>query len=48
MQIHTKRQFCCRKNEAYNGSIPTNGSVSFGFNISYSGTNVEIGKFTVN
>jgi endoglucanase len=35
-------------NSAYNSSIPAGGSVSFGFNISYSGTNVKPASFTVN
>ncbi|GIJ52157.1 glucanase [Virgisporangium aliadipatigenens] len=35
-------------NETYNGSIPTNGSVTPGFNGSYSGTNVDPTSFTLN
>ncbi|MEN8908200.1 MAG: cellulose binding domain-containing protein [Clostridiales bacterium] len=35
------------KNSAWNGSIPTNGSQSFGFNISYSGDNSNPSSFTV-
>jgi enterochelin esterase-like enzyme len=37
------------KNATYNADIPANGgSVSFGFNISYSGTNAKPGGFTLN
>src|SRR5436305_7534577 len=36
------------KNLSYNGSIPTNGTTSFGFNGSYSGTNAVPGTFTLN
>jgi hypothetical protein len=35
-------------NNAYNAAIPVGGSVSFGFNISYSGTNVTPSDFIVN
>jgi endoglucanase len=35
------------KNTAYNGSIPVNGSVSFGFNISYSSGNAKPIDFDV-
>ncbi|CCK26265.1 cellulose 1,4-beta-cellobiosidase [Streptomyces davaonensis JCM 4913] len=34
-------------NESYNGSLGTGGSVSFGFNASYSGTNAIPGTFTL-
>jgi endo-1,4-beta-xylanase len=36
------------KNVSYNGSIPATGSVSFGFNLSYSGTNAKPTSFTLN
>ncbi|HYH04947.1 MAG TPA: glycoside hydrolase family 9 protein [Bacillota bacterium] len=36
------------KNAAYNATIPANGTVSFGFNISYSGTNIAPASFTLN
>ncbi|MBE5965567.1 MAG: 1,4-beta-xylanase [Lachnospiraceae bacterium] len=36
------------KNDSYNGTIPVGGSVSIGFNISYSGTNKAPTNFTVN
>ncbi len=36
------------KNVAYNNIIPPGGSVSFGFNISYSGTNAKPIGFTLN
>ena len=36
------------KNLDYNASIPTNGSISFGFNINYSGSNSAPTSFTVN
>jgi endoglucanase len=35
-------------NMAYNSSLPAGGSVTFGFNLSYSGTNPEPTSFTVN
>ncbi|HEY8464437.1 MAG TPA: glycoside hydrolase family 9 protein [Bacillota bacterium] len=35
-------------NEAYNGTIPANGTVSFGFNLSYSGSNAKPASFTLN
>jgi hypothetical protein len=35
-------------NASFNGTIPVGGSVSFGFNISYSGTNAQPTYFTVN
>jgi endoglucanase len=35
-------------NEAYNETIPVGGSVSFGFNLSYSGTNEKPTVFTLN
>lgn len=35
-------------NEAWNGSIPPSGTVNFGFNINYSGTNAEPDAFTLN
>jgi cellulose 1,4-beta-cellobiosidase len=34
-------------NETYNGSLPTGGSVSFGFNAGYSGTNALPATFTL-
>ncbi|MGW0711671.1 glycoside hydrolase family 6 protein [Streptomyces sp. NPDC002643] len=34
-------------NETYNGSLPTGGSVSFGFNATYSGTNALPTTFTL-
>ncbi|MFF7259046.1 glycoside hydrolase family 6 protein [Streptomyces sp. NPDC008159] len=34
-------------NETYNGSLPTGGSVSFGFNAGYSGTNAVPATFTL-
>jgi endo-1,4-beta-xylanase len=36
------------KNLSYNSTIPANGSVSFGFNLSYSGSNAKPTGFTVN
>jgi cellulase/cellobiase CelA1 len=36
------------KNASYNKSIPAKGSVNFGFNISYSGTNVKPTGFVLN
>jgi hypothetical protein len=36
------------KNAAWNSSIQANSSVSFGFNLSYSGTNLKPTSFTVN
>src|SRR6185437_4320557 len=36
------------KNLSYNGSIGTNGTTSFGFNGSYSGTNAVPATFTFN
>jgi arabinoxylan arabinofuranohydrolase len=36
------------KNLSYNGVIPAKGSVSFGFNLSYSGTNAKPISFTLN
>jgi cellulase/cellobiase CelA1 len=36
------------KNLSYNGVIPATGSVSFGFNLSYSGTNAKPTSFTLN
>jgi len=36
------------KNASWNGTIPTNGSQSFGFNLSFSGTNSAPTSFTVN
>jgi lysophospholipase L1-like esterase len=36
------------KNAAYNSTIPTGGSVSFGFNISYSGSNAKPASFILN
>jgi endoglucanase len=35
-------------NESFNGAIPVGGTVSFGFNISYSGANAKPDSFTVN
>ncbi|HYH04379.1 MAG TPA: endo-1,4-beta-xylanase [Bacillota bacterium] len=35
-------------NASYNGVIPAGGTVNFGFNISYSGTNVKPASFTLN
>jgi GH35 family endo-1,4-beta-xylanase len=35
-------------NQSYNSTIPTRGTVSFGFNISYSGTNAKPTSFTLN
>jgi len=35
-------------NTDWNGDIPVNGSVSFGFNITYSGSNISPTNFTVN
>ncbi|MGD8399853.1 MAG: carbohydrate-binding domain-containing protein, partial [Bacillota bacterium] len=35
-------------NQIYNATIPANGSVSFGFNISYSGTNDKPTSFSLN
>ena len=35
-------------NEAWNSSIPPNGTVSFGFNLSYSGTNGKPSEFFLN
>jgi len=35
-------------NVAWNGSIPTNGSQTFGFNLTYSGSNTAPTSFTVN
>jgi hypothetical protein len=35
-------------NASYNGTIPAGGSVSFGFNLNYSGTNTQPSGFTVN
>jgi xyloglucan-specific exo-beta-1,4-glucanase len=35
-------------NTAYNSSIPTGGSVSFGFNLTYSGINTQPTQFTLN
>ncbi|HEY8464436.1 MAG TPA: cellulose binding domain-containing protein [Bacillota bacterium] len=35
-------------NEAWNGTIPAGGSVNFGFNISYSGSNSKPSSFTLN
>ncbi|GEM_PF-855046 len=35
-------------NLGYNGSIPVNGSVNFGFNANYSGTNARPAAFTLN
>ncbi|HYH02904.1 MAG TPA: cellulose binding domain-containing protein, partial [Bacillota bacterium] len=36
------------KNMSYNGIIPAGGTVSFGFNISYSGPNAKPTAFTLN
>ena len=36
------------KNASYNSTIPVNGYVTFGFNISYSGTNAKPTAFTLN
>ena len=36
------------KNAGYNATIPAGGSVTFGFNISYSGTNNTPSSVTVN
>jgi endo-1,4-beta-xylanase len=36
------------KNLSYNSTIPANGSVNFGFNISYSGSNAKPTSFTLN
>jgi enterochelin esterase-like enzyme len=36
------------KSASYNSTIPANGSVNFGFNISYSGTNARPVGFTLN
>ena len=36
------------KNLSYNNMIPAKGSVSFGFNLSYSGTNTKPTGFTLN
>jgi lysophospholipase L1-like esterase len=36
------------KNVGYNGAIPAGGSVNFGFNISYSGSNTKPSGFTLN
>jgi endoglucanase len=36
------------KNTTYNAAIPAGGSVSFGFNLSYSGTNAQPTGFTLN
>jgi endo-1,4-beta-xylanase len=36
------------KNASYNSTIPTGGSVNFGFNISYSGSNAKPADFTLN
>jgi cellulase/cellobiase CelA1 len=35
-------------NQSYNSSIPAGGTVSFGFNLSYSGTNAKPTSFTLN
>jgi hypothetical protein len=35
-------------NQSYNSTIPAGGTVSFGFNISYSGTNAKPTSFTLN
>ena len=35
-------------NAAWNSTIPANGSVNFGFNISYSGSNAKPSSFTLN
>jgi hypothetical protein len=36
------------KNVSYNGTIPAGGTVSFGFNLSYSGSNPKPTSFTLN
>jgi enterochelin esterase-like enzyme len=36
------------KNAAYNSAIPAKGSVTFGFNLSYSGSNAKPADFTLN
>jgi cellulase/cellobiase CelA1 len=36
------------KNAGYNATIPAGGSVSFGFNINYSGSNVKPTSFVLN
>jgi lysophospholipase L1-like esterase len=36
------------KNQSYNATIPAGGSISFGFNISYSGSNTKPTGFTLN
>jgi lysophospholipase L1-like esterase len=36
------------KNQSYNAAIPVDGSASFGFNITYSGTNAKPTGFTLN
>jgi endo-1,4-beta-xylanase len=36
------------KNVSYNGAIPGKGSVTFGFNLSYSGSNAKPADFTLN
>jgi endoglucanase len=36
------------KNQSYNAAIPAGGSVSFGFNLSYSGSNAKPTSFTIN
>lgn len=36
------------KNADYNGTIPAGGTVNFGFNLSYSGTNLKPTGFTLN
>ena len=36
------------KNASYNSTIPAKGSVTFGFNLSYSGTNVKPTSFSLN
>lgn len=36
------------KNASYNSTVPANGSVNFGFNISYSGANAKPTSFTLN
>jgi len=35
-------------NEAWNGTIPPGGTVSFGFNLSYSGSNAKPTAFKLN
>jgi cellulase/cellobiase CelA1 len=35
-------------NESYNAAIPAGGSISFGFNLNYNGTNNKPTAFTVN